>query len=480
MAAAADAIEYTTIYTFSDIHGDINNLIINLRDNAKVIRKTGSFNQAVYDADLKTQMNYYIDDDQLTPDLNYQWIPERKNVLIVIVGDTIDGGRQNSYTDPSDPKKIYGEYPFEEIKIFEFLLAIKDQAKQNNSNIEVLYGNHELMNLLGENTYASKYANNTGFYNGLGGIISRKQYFELSKNDDSSDSEDEEFNMGVRLFLQLDMKLIFVYKSYVFVHGGILDKINLSKTDFDISNYQKLNDNFNNILLTGNLIRLCLFYKKDTDIYNVLWTRVYSDLSSRTLLNDVYDASVLCNELNRSLYGFSNGKLDVSILTLVVGHCTNYQYYIVNLYPTCTFKKLISGDGITEEYGYSGDVSQDCGKFANSDDKKYENYKSTFEFCSKASQQDKKIRLIRVDNASSRAFYYNYIHERIISRVELAKHIRNYLGPRLPQLVKIVIDPAGDIITNISSSLQNKLIHAPLDYPPDLVDEINALYPPNR
>jgi hypothetical protein len=468
---------YKIIYTFSDIHGDINNLIINLRDNAKVIKKKDKkkFNQELYDKDLEVQMNSDINDKKYIPDLNYQWIEGLDKILIVIVGDTIDNFRFGSYMDDTNKTKIFGEYKYEEIKIFKFLLEIKKQAQQNNSNIEVLYGNHELINLLGDNRYVSDFAKKT-YFTYMKKSISRKKFFELTNE------KGLEYNLGPRLFLELDMKIIYVYGDYVFVHGGILGRIKFQKNEFNISNYDELNNRFNDLVRSINRENM----NKDNldDIYKILWERDYSELSKSSNISDIYDASVLCHKLNRALDEFRNGDKN---LTLVVGHCTNYKYYIVNNYPTCTFKNLINGDGITEEYGYTGVVSQDCSIFTNTPEDKYSNFKSTFEYCKrddkrdKSDSSDKKIKLIRVDNASSKAFYYEYIHKNILKNDEkLAEYIRNYLGPRLPQLVKIVIDPNDDNITNISSSLKNKLIHAPINYPQELIDKINELYPPNK
>jgi hypothetical protein len=469
---------YDTIYTFSDIHGDINNLIINLRDNAKVIMKKTKFKfkQDTYDEDLKKLMEISVDSKKYIDDLNYEWIGPEKT-LIVIIGDTLDNHRDNSYMDMDTNGKVYGkvygEYTHEEYKIFKFLLEMKKQAQQKESNIEVLYGNHELMNLLGDNSYVSEYAMKTSFQY-IHKVITRSNLFKLNE------VKGLENNIGVRLFLELDMKIVFVYKQYIFVHGGILGKIDTH----DFSNYQQINDIFNNILITQNIKKLKSV--ETSGIYSVLWERKYSEyseLSKETSLVDFYNATRLCSELNTALTNFCNNH-DSCPTTLVVGHCTNYSYYITNNYPTCTFNKLINGDNVSETYGYTDETPKDCKKFdLEMKETKYDAFRSTFEKCSLDASTDpasQQVRLLRVDNASSRAFYMNYMHELIIKHdSDLAKHLKTYLIPRLPQLVKIEINDVSYIITNISSSLQNKLIHSPINYQPDLIIKINALYPPN-
>jgi hypothetical protein len=64
------------IYTFSDVHGDIDALIINLRDNAKVIQKKPGFNfdQNTRDIDLVglLNLNLNVNENDYKNDLNYE------------------------------------------------------------------------------------------------------------------------------------------------------------------------------------------------------------------------------------------------------------------------------------------------------------------------------------------------------------------------------------------------------------------------
>ena len=45
------------VVSLSDIHGDIQSLIIALRDCAKVIKKKGDYNHLIYDFDLESELN---------------------------------------------------------------------------------------------------------------------------------------------------------------------------------------------------------------------------------------------------------------------------------------------------------------------------------------------------------------------------------------------------------------------------------------
>ena len=90
-------------------------------------------------------------------DVNGNWIVN--DVYVVFCGDLIDryGRCPNTYT----PNRR------EEVDIYEYLLALTEQAAQYNSRIWLLLGNHEIIRVLNYNMY-HKYMGNqeTGWYGG--------------------------------------------------------------------------------------------------------------------------------------------------------------------------------------------------------------------------------------------------------------------------------------------------------------------------
>ena len=92
------------IITLSDIHGDIQSLIIALRDCGNVIKKKKDFifdNKSI-DNNLEELLLIDIsnNEDNYIDDLNYEWCGD--NTHIVIVGDILDAKRDefvNIYAD---------------------------------------------------------------------------------------------------------------------------------------------------------------------------------------------------------------------------------------------------------------------------------------------------------------------------------------------------------------------------------------------
>ena len=138
------------VFSLSDIHGDIQSLIISLRDCAKVIRKkvnsyslnkqTFYFNKDLYDENME---------ELLKLDLNNEWCGG--NTHIVICGDMIDPFRspldKNCLKDGGLPCSYY---PQIELKILMFINALNIQASNTRGKIVKLLGNHELLNIINE------------------------------------------------------------------------------------------------------------------------------------------------------------------------------------------------------------------------------------------------------------------------------------------------------------------------------------------
>ena len=157
------------IIALSDIHADINALIICLRDCAMVIKKKPGFNyvQTEEDADLQTLLKMDIHDENYHFDLNYMWCDYNDmiaNTIVVIIGDMIDGVRRhNDITLTCKSSNILDAheilyYPQVEIKILQFINALnrssleKCPEDQEYGRIIKLLGNHEIGNIMEDNT----------------------------------------------------------------------------------------------------------------------------------------------------------------------------------------------------------------------------------------------------------------------------------------------------------------------------------------
>ena len=170
MASAIDKKFYNTniidssikVFSLSDIHGDIQNLIISLQDYAKVIRKKKKINflkKAINkaddlilsltskkaDEDMETMLKKDLNSiNNYTDDLNYEWCGG--NTHVVICGDMIDSYKLCLKED--DLPCSY--YPQIELKILMFINALNIQASKFGGKIVKLFGNHELMNIISE------------------------------------------------------------------------------------------------------------------------------------------------------------------------------------------------------------------------------------------------------------------------------------------------------------------------------------------
>lgn len=211
------------IVSFSDIHSDIQSLIICLKDCADVITGTLSFDEL--ENELKSNIDINIDKfDRLCciksdgtiydPALGFKWKPEC-NKYVVLIGDLIDGKRvNNSYI-------CEHEYPQIEFKIYAFINALIFQG----ADIYKILGNHEVMNIVQpDQTY----------------LFDRDKTLPYMKINGKDEYRSDIFKMG-----QVGYNAIFYRKCYVllqiddvvFVHGQLVGE--------NYTYYEVLNDVLN-------------------------------------------------------------------------------------------------------------------------------------------------------------------------------------------------------------------------------------------
>lgn len=526
------------IFALSDIHGDILPLIIQLRDCAKVIRKKHTvqkkslnalnlsftesiqpdlFSDEFIENDFMLRKSY--NDPQYEPDLGYEWIAD--DTILVVVGDVLDNFRNNmtiavksaqipdniSLAKNSQDRSFsqrYGEYIHEELKIIAFLQELHSQAIKLRSRIIILSGNHEVMNMIGEEdeieNYNSQYNLMVKVYDDYTKeFVSRTELFRPGKLGNRLFNKHNNFGIMVKVY------------DYVFVHGGF--SLESSKSSISI---ERLNKVFLDITTKGaklkvnssrsdnNSLKLTRqnSHKYDQDltkVWQILLNTDHGLLWERGLANpqiiDKYhknrrDLDAFCNNLRKIVGNLCDNtfKKDISLLNesckdklkIVVGHCI--QSDVGNTYnKNTTYSNLLEYDDIIEKLGAPVAVgsitklpdkfnqggiffgmSMECGKLKEG---KPDNNNPT---------------LFRIDHSPSRAFdsaglqnaltrNYNEKHNIVsytqISDITKQKHAEFVISEdymrRLPQVMCFDIYGNNHIIR---SSLKNMIKNIPRAY----------------
>jgi len=171
-------------------------------------------------------------------DKNKKWIGN--NTIIVQLGDQIDGYGRGIYEDAEG-----------ELKILDFFDSIHAQAKIYGGAVYSIIGNHELMNVLGNFSYASK-----GDIKSNGGENLRKLQFAPGGT------------MAKRL--ACTRNTIIKINDIIFVHGGIIPELVKKDKAKTISLVNKLMRSF----FRGEIDEKHHTFKKFfKDNHSVLWDR---------------------------------------------------------------------------------------------------------------------------------------------------------------------------------------------------------------
>jgi len=424
------------IIAFSDIHADIDSLIINLRDCANVIKKNHEFDLNIRDEDLEYLLNIDLNmnESDYRVNLNYEWCGG--DTYVVIIGDILDGLRSDT---PTYNNKHINYYPQLEIKIIKFLNFLDDEAKKKGGRIIKLIGNHELENFKGNRDLINSYAfsedlkKGDNYYKG----ISRQRYFNFD-------------NEGFILYKHGGTGVLLKINNNIFVHGRITN-INL-KTYTEINDYINTTIDFTNIH-NPNYEMFDQFIKLKRE--SPLWGRKYGDESK---INDRFDNNKkFCKEVQTNLINFCKSIENCNPLNLriIIGHCPqNYSSWFDK--KNKTFSKIMNFNNIEVLEGpiYSGKIDLD----------KNIVFGISME-CDKGEQlsdSDKNI-IYRVDTGTSRAFdkeqvylpnpAYN-LQRGILSHQDYEKKM---LLSRTPQILEIMEND----IKIIRSRIRNTRIHQP-------------------
>jgi hypothetical protein len=476
------------IIALSDIHGDIQSLIVSLRDCGKVIKKKSSypFDTNRYDLDMESELNKDLNDQSSNTtyldDLSYEWIGADAHV--VICGDMIDPNRTKLCKKSNGDDCTY--YPQIEIKILLFINAINKQAKNFGGKIIKLLGNHELVNTttgeISEN-FISKYSFPNSIYNYYKGI-SRTNIFNVG-------------NEGFKLLFEDGCGILVKINEYIFVHGGLASK------SFDY--FDELNNWFNNpenhVLNNSNQLawnnKIEQSQLNDSVGNSPLWIRNLGDPSgmSDRIVNQISQNNKenngennFCSELNNLFTVFKGNGIMVkekpTDLVLIIGHCvqsdlSTQQYqtsYSGNIYHSGqTYQSIDLSKSNSQIEVYNGSIYTGPSVFDRNDKSKV--FGISMECGSNDNNLNKKPQIYRIDVGSSRGYdYFNGLDNKIKTPEDEIKFIYS----RTPQILLIDKDNSVHIV---KSKIKNTRIHLPrhiYEFGIAGVEQLNISNPANQ
>jgi hypothetical protein len=448
---------------FSDVHGDMMALIINLRDCAKVIKKRSEFNfsQDSIDLDLVRQMDVNLNDlfisrdnqaklDYIDPSvhtyfykngeeilpydftMNYEWVGGDTHV--VLIGDLIDNARFTKFSE-----NMPGEFIHEEIKIYRFINALDDLAKKNGGRVIKLLGNHDFVNIINTQSYdryQSQFAK-AEIRNFHG--INRRFFFNSKEGKDII-----KYN-GVGIILKIN--------NYVCVHGSFTGLQKFIRNP-EFNDLQKINDLLLDNIFNGTDIDKSYFNFLTLDKKGLLFDRSVGDddlitnLYKNGLVKEWCSNTVIANLQELCPEEDFNCKENIK---LVVGHC-----------PQNTISTI---GGISQGFKFAS-LDENISQVLSPELEQQEN-NNTYHFgmsfsCTENNVDNPNPRLFRVDTGISRAFdQQDYIISNLMN--DEIESIYSYFKSKAPQvlLAQCMKPPQKDIVNLKRTTLSNMFIHQP-------------------
>lgn len=142
----------TRIIALSDLHGDIDALLIALRDCAKVIKCNLTpeelkewLSMDISKIEYECESMFYLKLRATKHNPIFEWCGGTTHV--VIIGDILDGKRIDTI-DKITKKPVNDIYPQVEIKMLECINFLDFLASQAGGRVIKLIGNHELLNFI--------------------------------------------------------------------------------------------------------------------------------------------------------------------------------------------------------------------------------------------------------------------------------------------------------------------------------------------
>lgn len=423
--------EFRNIIALSDVHGDMHNLIIQLRDCAGVI--TNKISDDVLTLNRMLEVDISTDESKYDETLGFVWT-KKTNTYIVICGDIIDAYRPHNNNCMRTATHHCNEYPQIEIKILKFINAINKMANEYNSRIIKILGNHELMNILdsdfvgsdsdsepdieGSYLFPNDIRLGSRYYMG----IERKDIFKIG-------------NIGFRLLFEDNCYILFQINNNIFVHASVTNNF-----DYYERINRFINDSSNhNIAMIGQwkkILETELIENEESSV----WNRITSDRSYSLRL--AQDDKKYCEEIRRKI---GNNRLIVGHTPRFIQEITRANTYSNIIYSNDKITIFGVGNHIGDTY-YKGIVDKT-------------NTGKVFGITMECENDPNDFRIFHIDTGSSRAFDNNYIEGRYI--IADANDEKEKLYARTPQILRIGINSAmEEIVTIVKSNMKNTRLNS--------------------
>lgn len=345
------------ICAISDIHGDLDALLIALVDCAKIIKRNIAISEEEFERNKNLPYGTEYD-----ASLAYEWCGGK--TFLIIVGDILDNCRPSKpdkgklgtrlYENGTMPLKRDGEILNEDIKILLFIQFLMRESIKTEGRVILLCGNHELKNFE-EKTFIKNYNTPLCLEQSYDGI-KRNMFFKNSAGINLLKNINENNNLGI----------IAKINEYIFVHGGINPHIFTSyfnSEDTATSFINKINDSFNKFIINNmknieestlkrnivDSIKQDIFsanmdvnYTNFTDEEKwkedknggIVWNRLFSDINQIDT-----NENELCDNLYIILKKLES--IEDPNIKLVVGHCPQHESManddILKAYESGTF-----------------------------------------------------------------------------------------------------------------------------------------------
>jgi len=229
-------------------------------------------------------------------DDNLNWVGGKTQV--VQMGDILDRKIRGNCNKDEDS----------EFKIISLFVKLMEQSYKVGGGFHCIFGNHELMNVIGDFSYVSE----MGIKHFQKGIDERKEYFKLG-------------GKMCKLFAQYWNPIIIIGK-YLFCHGSVSYDIGVN---YNIKEINKLMRKF---LMTNNVNSLS---NSEVDLIDELFFKDKSILWNREFMNGNFDKSKLKEMLSLHKCEY-----------MVVGHTVQPQG--INLKGECIW---FTDTGMSEAFG---------------------------------------------------------------------------------------------------------------------------------
>jgi len=455
----------TPIISLSDIHGDIDALIIALRDCAKVIKSNNNIPDLSIpgnnkrDIELDKLLNLDLNDSadavrfDLNHNLTFSWIGGSTHV--VIVGDILDPRRENAtmksiYTQKSSGTKIFRNvndlYPQSEIKILCFLNKLDEEASLSGGRVIKLIGNHDCINFIDTNTYAKDYSHDSNeIIRYPHGIVplTREQYFNIN-------------NSGFKLFMKRGAGIALKINNNIFMHGQVDPRYNIQVCN-GINTWLNSVNYYGEIDITQKTTAGSSYYLFLNGIANsqdsrLLWNREYGNT---TIINDRIlngKSDTFCNSVFDDIKNFLNNStltdVDIHKMRVIIGHCIQANSSSGNT-ANITYQTQTQNGNVVELTPPAIATYPDISN----------NHIFGITMECKNMDPDQTFKIYKVDTGISRAFdtQFDYNNTIDLSQRHLHNHesLKRKFLSRVPQILRI----QNNDIRIIRSTLQNTRIH---------------------